>query len=538
MWDSLSVRRVANGKLLLGLLGLWLLSCNQSQDRPNVIFFIADDMYPEMFNCLPQGQGKNLTPHLDRLAEEGVLMVNQYVSSPVCSPSRYSCLTGKYASRATNASFINTTKRYQGQTVIQWNTHLTARDRSLPHYLQEAGYVTGFVGKNHVIEAQGLHHFDDYNADPRLPEIKSRVEENYEKSKHAILQSGFDYAGGIYHNNPNFIGLAELAVHNLDWITEAGLEFIDQYQDQPFFLYFATTVPHGPYSDDRSWNANPKVTARGILAEAPQGLPARHTIPERLADAGLNGQGKENLLWLDDALGALLDQLEALHLKENTYIFFFNDHGQHAKGTLYEGGALSPSIIWKKGGFPGGKTRRSKIANIDFAPTILDLVGVDYEPEVFDGQSFHPLLHNATENEDADRSLYFELGFARAVIKGDYKYYAVRYPEDALNWDSVQRTEVLEKYNAQRRFRNRSIVNTDPMKPFSHLNLIPGGMESELKSYGTRPGYFDRDQLYHLKTDPEEMNNLIKDPALAETLQDLRSELKHFLDKLPGDYDL
>ena len=73
----------------------------------------------------------------------------------------------------------------------------------------------------------------------------------------AMKQCGFDYARAIYHNNPDGNGPRALAVHNLDWITPAGLRFIDQYKDQPFFLYFAVTVPHGPGDAKRSWNADP-----------------------------------------------------------------------------------------------------------------------------------------------------------------------------------------------------------------------------------------------------------------------------------------
>jgi len=96
------------------------LSCSNQQkgsadpshypEKPNIIFFIADDMYPEMFNCLPEGEGKNLTPNLDRLAAEGTIMMNQYVVSPVCTPSRFNCLTGNYASRATNKQFLAKTE--------------------------------------------------------------------------------------------------------------------------------------------------------------------------------------------------------------------------------------------------------------------------------------------------------------------------------------------------------------------------------------------------------------------------------------------
>ena len=525
-------------KLIFGAISLlFVASCKAPTARPNIIFFIADDMYPEMFNCLPQGKGQNLTPNLDRLANEGVLMANQYVTSPVCSPSRYSCLTGKYASRAQNPGFLKNTADNEGQTVIQWNTQITANEKALPHYLREAGYATGMVGKNHVIETPGLYRFPDYNADPRTPDINARIEENYMKATAAVLQAGFDYAGSIYHNNPNFVGLQQLAVHNLDWIAEAGIEFIEQNHDNPFFLYFATTVPHGPNEDHRSWNADPKITASGILEKEPTVLPARSTIPERLSAAGLAGKGKENLLWLDDALGALIDKLEELDILDNTIIFFFNDHGQHAKGTLYQGGALSPSIIWKKGGFPGSNTRLERIANIDFAPTILDLAEVEYAPDSFDGRSFVHVLNNNVKEEDRP-SLFFELGFARAVIKGRYKYYAVRYPDYAVSWDSTKRAEVLNAYNERRRFQNRHIVNTDPTKSFSHLTSIPGGMEAENESYGTRPGFFDADQLYDLEADPGEVKNLAHDPAYNEVLEDMKSKMEKYLEDLPGKFDL
>lgn len=104
---------------------------------------------------------------------------------------------------------------------------------------------------------------------------------------------------------------------------------------------------------------------------------------------------------------------------ENTIIFFFNDHGQKAKGTLYQGGALNPSIIWKKGGFKCGAVCETQISNVDFAPTILEFAGLKNIDDQFDGNSFKPVLDGKmTESRE---SLYFELGYARAVIKGKFK---------------------------------------------------------------------------------------------------------------------
>ncbi len=520
------------------LFTILISGCNTNPEsvQPNIIFFIADDMYPEMFNCLPEGAGKNLTPHLDRLAAEGTLLTNQYVVSPVCTPSRFNCLTGKYASRATNRAFLNKTAHEEGQTVIQWNSFITQKDTILTHHLKRLGYTTGMVGKNHVIEARGLYQFPDYNADPNDPDNRQKVEENYQRVQEAILASGFDYAGGLYHNNPNFIGLAQLAVQNLDWTTEAGLEYISQNHNKPFFLYFATTVPHGPTQAERSWNADPRVTARGILDEAPVGMPARHTLPERLKEAGLEGTGRENILWLDDALGALIVKLEEHKILDNTIIFFFNDHGQHAKGTLYQGGVLNPSIIWRSGGFPCGAEYNAYVSNVDFAPTILKMAGANQLPASMDGLSFKDALEGA---EAAPReSLFFELGYARAVIKGKFKYYAVRYPNYALNWTAEERAAVLDRYNRGREFRNMDVVNRDSEKPFSHLEVVPGGGAAENHSYGILSGYFDPDQLYDLEADPGETQNLAKDPAYQEILDEMKKELEQYLKSLPGKFEL
>ena len=508
----------------------------QQTPKPNIIFFIADDMYPEMFNCLPQGKGKNLTPALDRLASGGVILENQYVVSPVCTPSRYNCLTGNFASRAANRQFLNKTKNEEGQTVIQWNTFITENDKILPHYLKELGYTTGMVGKNHVIEANGLKSFPDFSADANDPEIKEKVAENYRIVRQAVLRSGFDYADGLYHNNPNFIGVEELAVQNMDWIAEAGLKFIDQNKDNPFFLYFATTIPHGPTNRERSWGANPLITAKGYLDEAPDVLPARNTLTERLREAGITGHGKENVLWLDDALNALIKKLEEHGILNNTIIFFFNDHGQHAKGTLYQGGVLNPSIVWRQGGFQCGNLVGTPVSNVDFAPTILELAGAELEGDEFDGKSFKALLDS--KKLQPRESLFFELGYARAVIKGNYKYYAVRYPSYATKMTEEERTKKLEAYNRGREFRNMRIVNRDPAKPFSHLETVPGGGEAENQSYGKLPGYFDADQLYNLEEDPHELKNLANDPEYADILKEMKTELQKYLDDLPGNFNL
>jgi arylsulfatase A len=518
------------------MLFLFLFSfSSESKNKPNIIFFIADDMLPEHFNCLNEGKDKYFTPNLDRLAREGTIMLEQHVVSPVCTPSRYSVLTGMYPSRATSWGFLDRTKK-EGQTVVHFNTEINKDTVNVGSLLKDNGYTTGFVGKNHVIHAHDLVKFPNYDASAKDPRIKNQLISNHEKIKNAIKEAGFSFADRIYHNNPPYIGLKEVGVHNMDWITEGAINFINENKSNPFFLYFATTIPHGPTEAKRAWNANPSISAVGYLDNIPDVLPPRKTIPERLIKEGFSTDfSRCNLLWLDDTLGALIKKLEDEKILDNTIIFFFSDHGQEAKGTLYQGGVHDPSIVWKSGGLPVGKKSNALISNIDFTPTILDIAGVDYNPALFDGQSFKPQLLGKKPKE---RTLYFELGYARAIRMGKWKYMAIRYPDFINNWTLEDKKKVLDEYNAERRRKYLNIVTEDPSEPFSHFNAQPGGGDAERVSTGKKPAYYDSDQLYNLEKDPNELNNLAGDKAFKEKLQEMKNELKLILDTLPGDFPL
>ena len=527
--------------LLILILFTTIYSCDTEQkdisaEPPNIIFFIADDMYPEMFNTRPEGKGKNLTPNLDRLASEGVFMTNQRVVSPVCTPSRYNCLTGNYASRATNGRFVNDTKKNEGQTAVQFNSYITpGKEKTIGHYLQELGYKTGFVGKNHVVESPDQiddTEKPDLNADPNDPEVKAGLERRHKSLQEDIKKCGFDFADNLYHNNPNWLGIKALASHNMDWIAEGGLRFLETYKEEPTFLYFATTLPHGPLNPENSYNADPRITAKGYLDRPLNVLPARETLSTRINEAGLEGRSLTNLLWLDDALGALLAKLEETGKIDNTIIIFFTDHGQHNKGTLYEGGVRSQSIVWRSSGFNCGSTNGSLVSNIDFMPTILDFAGYETPDSICDGRSFKAALEG--EADTRRESTYHELGFARAVVKGNFKYLTLNYPEYAQNATPKERKKMLDDYNELRRSFGGQPTNLDPTLPYGHLELYPGGGGAESATFGTKPAFFESDQLYNLGTDPDEEMNLAKDPNFAEKLAEMQDELKIYLNSLPG----
>jgi arylsulfatase A-like enzyme len=509
-------------------------SKNNAADKPNIIFFIADDMSYDMFNFLNNSKEKKLTPHLDQLAVEGTIMMRQYISSPVCTPSRYSCLTGKYASRAQNEEFLASKKIDEGMKPIGWNTHIVPSDVTLPKLMKKAGYVTGAVGKNHVIQAEEKKFAP--NADPKDPVIQKDLKEQERKIRNAYLSCGFDYAESLFQRNADALTPTVLAVHNMDWVVKGALDFLEQNKNKTFFLYFASTLTHSPSGKGTSWDADPLKTPFGYLEKTLDVLPARHTIKGRLKKANIQFTDKNaDLLWLDDCLGVLIQKLKEIGQYDNTIIFFFNDNGISAKSSIYEGGVWAPSIVWKKGGFPCGKKSETCVSNIDFVPTILDLAGAQVTGNLFDGNSFKPFLMGETTK--IHDSIYFELGYSRGVVKENFKYIALRYPAKAEKWSVEQRQKVLIKENELKKIQGKAIFNEEPKAPFGHLNLVPGGkMPLENLVRQKYPHYSNKDQLYDLSTDPDEQRNLATNPTYAEKLKEMQEELKKYLRQLPGKF--
>ena len=479
-----------------------------AQTPPNIIFIMADDMDRDMLNGLPEGANNNVTPNIDRLWSEGMVFYNQHAVSPACTPSRYNMLTGRYGSRARNNAIVNSIANYN-MPIIGWNTKILSDDNTLPKMLQVAGYATGFVGKDHTIDISGYNNNIDANGDPNDPAILAQLTSNAAILRSAIQQVGFDFAESIYKQNPVVNKPTVLAVHNLDWLTQGGLDFIDQYKTEPFFLYFSTTQTHVPRDEAHSWGADPLATPNGYLPAPLNVLPDRATIATRLTNAGLAvDNSRPQVTWLDDAVGALMTKLEDESLDDNTIVFFFNDHGtEDGKSSCYQGGTLSVSIVWKKGGFAGGTNSQALVSNIDFAPTILDYARVNVPLQHFDGRSMRPILEgHATEIHS---SLYFEMGCARGVRIGDWKYISVRYPT--------------------------SIV--DPVgNRVGQVSLSVGGSNLELRAMDTHPSYFDSEQLYNLANDPTEQINLAARPEQAARLAAMQAELRKHLAPLPGPY--
>ena len=518
---------MTNRRTIAGVLAacsIFSASCAIAE-RPNILFIVSDDQWRTEFNFLPEGQDKNgnplnLTPTLDRLSSEGIILDRMYATSTVCTPSRYSVLTGEYPSRSTDKGFLNDMAEYGNQPNPHFNVHVTPGKPNMGSVLKANGYFTGFSGKNHVLHDAAIKTLsikEFRNADPFDAKTQAFLQKKQAAEVQSVLNNGFDYAASIYAGNvPGHMPI-KMEAHNMDWITKGGLDFLNlaEKQDKPFYLHFCSTLNHGPGPAGHKYSADPRFTPAGVLKKALNVQPGRDTLPKRLEAAGINPIGDHaDALWLDDGINAIVSKLEAMGELDNTIIFFFVDNGMEAKGALYEGGALVPAFVWAKN-IKGGLRSSQLLSNTDFAPTVYELCGVPNsdQPEM-DGKSFLEILKG--QDEPINDAVHLQIGSSRAVLKDGFKYIAWRVHPD--------------------REANFALPKKGEPKPLYHIASTRGGRGLEKKIPNNYACYWDIDQLYDLEKDPDEQNNLAKNPEYAQKLAAMKKTLTKQLKDQPGTF--
>ncbi len=380
--------------------------------KPNIIFILADDLGYGDLGCY--GQERIKTPHLDRLAAEGMRFTDCYAGSTVCAPSRCVLMTGLHTGHC----------RIRGNAGVA----LQSKDQTVAEVLQKAGYATAIIGKWGLGRAgttghpnkQGFDYFFGYlsqvHAHNYYPEFLWRNDEKVHLDNKVKYYPGSKLAGAATvrktYSNDLFINEAK--------------EFIKRSSHKPFFLYLAMTIPHAN-------NESHLVDRHGM--EVPDlGQYADKDWPE--PQKGLAAM----ISRLDTGVGEIVDLLKTLKLDKETIIFFTSDNGPHAEGgndphffdsngplqgikrDLYEGGIRMPMMVRWPGKVPAGKTSDLVWCFADFLPTAASLAGVEVTGDI-DGLNIVPTLRGGKQDFDR-RYLYWEFherGFDRSARRGKWK---------------------------------------------------------------------------------------------------------------------
>lgn len=366
--------------------------------RPNVIVVLTDDQGAVDARCY--GARDLETPNIDALAARGVRFTQFYAGAPVCSPSRAALLTGRYPLRCGltgNAASIPNDK-----------AGLPVGEATMAQMFKKAGYATAHVGKWHLgytpetqPTARGF--------DQSLGHMSGCID-NWSHFYHWGGPCAHDlHRGGkeIFENGRYFP----------DLIVQESARFIRANKDKPFFLYFATNLPHYPYQPDAKW------------LERYKGL----SDPRRLYAAFVST--------MDERIGQLLQTVDDLGLRENTIIVFQSDNGHStearaffgggnagpyrgAKFSMFEGGIRMPAIISWPRHLPEGEVRGQVAHACDWLPTLAELTGVKILNDDLDGKSLVPVLKSSRAASRHD-VLHWQTGTGKdaqwAVRQGEWK---------------------------------------------------------------------------------------------------------------------
>ena len=404
---------------------------SKKQFPPNIVYIMADDLGYGDLGCY--GQNDILTPNIDRLAQEGMRFTNHYSGSTVCAPSRCCLLTGYHTGHA----YI----RGNRQPNVEGQEPILPETVTIAELLKDAGYTNGVFGKwglggpdtLGIPTRQGFDSFYGYlcqgHAHNYWPEYLYRNEEKVYLEGNKVTAND-RYAGA---------GVAYERVHySADLIANEALSFIEQNSGNPFFLYFAPTIPH----------VNNEAGLEGL--EVPSDEPySSRDWPQQLKNyAAMVSR-------LDRDVGRIMSLLKHLGLDDNSIVIFTSDNGPEPpvhgfdpeyfnssgpfrgmKTTMWEGGIRAPMIARWPGKIKAGTVNGHISANWDFFPTALELAKLPVKPDI-DGISYLSALTGGVQKKH--NHLYWEFQ------RGNKTYQAVRLDQ----WKGLRlgATEPLQLYD-------------------------------------------------------------------------------------------
>ncbi len=474
----------------LSLILLSSLSCQQKEpdpvQRPNILFIMSDDHTSQAISAYGGILSEVCpTPNIDRIANEGMLFENCFVTNSICTPSRAAIFTGQYAHKNGVYKF----------------TALDQSQPTLPKSLQEGGYQTAIIGKYHLISNPvGMDYFSVLPGQGRY-------------HNPAFIRSGDEHPSGWIPRGKRtvFEGM-----HSSDAIADQALDYLKRKRkpDQPFTLFCHFKAPHDTWEyaeryasflEDVEIPEPPTLfddyqNRSDALSNTLQYIGSdwgNHTN-FREQTAHLHGEAKKKMQYqlymkkylrcvkgVDDNVGRILDYLDEAGLADNTIVvytgdqgFFLGEHGLYDKRFMYEEAFRMPFLLRWPEKVKAGSRSSGMITNVDFAPTLMEVAGVDI-PQQVQGRSFQFLLGEEIPS-DWRKSMY-------------YRYY------------------------------------------YSHFETEP---HYGVRTYQYKLIYFDRiDQweLFDLEKDPLEINSVYKEPAYQDIVKELKAELLRLQEELGDD---
>lgn len=456
-------------------LGFAVSAAESEQPLPNIIYILADDLGYGDLGCY--GQTKIKTPNIDRIASQGVLFTQHYSGQAVCAPSRCSMLTGLHQGHAQIRN--NKELPHEGQTPISDETFTIAE------MLKTKGYATACVGK------WGLG-YPGSEGDPNKQGFDLFFGYNCQRHAHQF------YRNYLWKNDQKVFypdnKVIEGPNYAADEMAREVLQFVDENRDKPFYLYWATPIPHVSLQVPEEslkeyqglWEETPYKGS--YKPESGQGYTGHET--PRAAYAAM-------ISHMDRNIGLLMDKLDALGIADNTLLIFTSDNGatyaggvdakffdsmkglRGHKGELYEGGIRVPFVARWPGRIPAGSSSAHPSAFWDMLPTFGEITGAEI-PQRLDGIS---MLNALTGKPQARHDfLYWEFN-AKNYNGGQV---AVRYGD----WKGIKTHQLYSKKGKGRASRG-----------------------------GQFPG---RLQLYNLAVDPAEKNNVAQEyPEIVSRIEQI-----------------
>lgn len=437
----------------------------RADDRPNIVFILIDDLRHDVFGFA--GHPFIQSPNIDALANGGMRFDNAFVTTSLCSPARASFLTGQFMH---NHRVVNNSDLMPAGTV------------TFPQLLKSSGYETAFVGKWHMggTTDQARPGFDHW--------VSFRGQGAYFPEGQQLNVDGRRVAQRKYMTD-------ELTDYASDWISSRD-------QKKPFLMYLSHKGVHGLYDPaprhrDRYKDASidpPKWDESGMPMWVKDQRNSWHGI--EFPYHGRAGQTIsemyrhycEMILSIDESVGRLMSSLELIGATENTIVIFTSDgghlwgeHGLIDKRCAYEESIRIPMLVHWPGTIPVHSRCPAIVSNIDVAPTLLEIAGVEV-PDQMDGQSFRALLTNPNASDGRQLALLYEY------------YWEPAFPQTPTTFALRESRYKFIQYH----------------------------------------GIWDTDELYDLKVDPRESHNMILRPEHQARVKRMRAELHRRLRESDG----